>query len=451
MIRNTPGEPECIECRLVLIEPHSMRILTTGAAASLLLPRESIPAYSRAAESLTETIERKLGLRTIQLALLPGRVEVGTCAVHEIIGSRKGEPGLLAFTALDDIAAGEFVGEERSIVIKIMKGEAGEFGRFAQLGWIDQLLVKVGSDARRYSWQAIQQLNQGINFCLLSLTDAAGAKMWFKAVGESNVREYGLTMALAQRFPAYLPKILAKIPEWNGWVMEDVRGMPLNQSEGLHDCKQALTALAIMQKEMTASLPSLVRLGARDWTCARIASLLEQFFHDARYAMEGQSSTKSRPLARTELDQLKKDINSALHEFMDGGVPETLVHGDIGHGNTFATSKGPVFLDWAETYIGHPFLSAEHLLADLARSMPVVAEEQAALRFHYAAHWNTCARQAKLARLTAIAPMIAAFAYAVIAWDGNRNRTDPTVAWPFLRSMLRRVRHEFELAPVVAV
>jgi hypothetical protein len=174
---------------------------------------------------------------------------------------------------------------------------------------------------------------------------------------------------------------------------------------------------------------------------------LEPFFQEARRAMQAQTSAKSKPLAASELHQLQKDVESALKEFMNTGIPETLLHGDIGHGNIIATYDGPVFLDWAETYIGHPFLSAEHLLADLARSNPMFAEKQASLRSHYAGHWKAHVRPSELEKVTTVAPAIAAFVYAVIAWDASRKRPDPTEAWPLIRSMLRRTKRELDLVP----
>ena len=445
------NNPQRIECRLVLIDAHSMRILTTASAAGPLLPRESIPAFTRIAECLTEAIDRRYGLHTIQLALLPGADGLGYCAVHEIIDQPRDQPQSLSFSALNEIAATEFIGEERVTILAIMRENAKELGRFARLGWIDELFARMGIHRGRRSMPAIRQLNQGIDFCLLSMTEATGRKVWFKAVGEPNTREYALTAELARRFPRYLPKMLATIPEWNGWVMEDVQGSPLNEANSIYQCEQALTALAMMQQETANDGASLSALGAKDWTCARVRSLLKPFFQDARRAMQAQTSAKSTPLALSELEQLQKDIESALDAFMNAGIPETLLHGDIGHGNILATCEGPVFLDWAEAAIGHPFLSAEHLLADLARSDPLFARKQPAVRSHYAAHWKSFTGPETLGMITALAPALAASAYAIMSWEISRDRPDPVESWPFMRSMLRRAKREFEQASEAAV
>lgn len=441
---NKNNDHEWIECRLVIIEAQSMQILATVNSACPLLLRESIPVHARVAESLNQVIERRYGISTIQLAFLREDADSRYCAVHEIIDVQQALPTTLLFASLDEIARSELADEERAMVRRIMTGEASELGRFARIGWIDELLSKTGHYLAQSARPLIRQVNLGIDFCLLSLTDTTGHKVWFKAVGEPNTREYALTIELAGRFPAFLPSIIFPIPEWSAWVMEDVKGIPLSDSGDLHQSEQALTALATMQIELSSEVSSLLSLGAEDWSCTRIASLSGSFFEEAHRAMLAQVSQKSRPLDLSELNQLQKDVEDALCRFMRSGIPETLLHGDIGHGNILSTNNGPIFLDWAEAYVGHPFLSAEHLLADLSRSSRLFAQQESSLRSHYAAHWRAYAQCGVLSRVTQFAAAIAAFAYAVIAWNKCSSLPDSTTAWPFLRSMLRRTRWEFD-------
>ena len=109
-----------------------------------------------------------------------------------------------------------------------------------------------------------------------------------------------------------------------------------------------------------------------------------------------------------------------------------------------------MFLDWAETYIGFPFLSAEHLLADLERSRPELACERSSLRRSYATHWQHYTSPECLAEVVALSPAVAAFAYAVRIWEENAHRPEPARAWPLLRSMLRRTQRELESTSEVA-
>ena len=232
-----PNDRQCIECRLVVIDKHSMRVLTIAGASGPLLPREVIPVYARVAQALTDAIRQRYELCTIQLALLRDAEGPSYCAVYEIIGSGEGVPGSLSFTSLDEIGSGELTGEEQSTVLEIMSRHASPLGRFARLGWVEELFVRTGIYPDRSASTVVRQVNHGIDFCLLSMTDAMGRKVWFKAVGEPNTREYPLTLELAERFPAYLPKILATVPEWNGWVMEHVESLPFNKSDPTDQCQ----------------------------------------------------------------------------------------------------------------------------------------------------------------------------------------------------------------------
>ncbi len=245
---NTLDNLQRIEYRAVLIDGHSKRVLAIATAAGPLLPRVSIPPYTRVAESLTEAIDLRYNLRTIQLCSLPDREQYNCCAVLEIVGMQQAMRGPLSFVELDEIASNELTSEERATIQKIMKGVADELGHFGQSGWIEKLLIRLGSYQDRGTRPLIRQLNQGTNFCLLSVTKATGDRVWFKAVGEPNACEYALTIELARRFPGCMPKILATIPEWNGWITQDAGGVPLNESASIDQCERALSALAVMQK-----------------------------------------------------------------------------------------------------------------------------------------------------------------------------------------------------------
>lgn len=438
------------EWRLVVIDAQSLRLLAHDGASGAFLPREFIAPYTRVAEALTEAIKQHYGLSTIQLAVVSHPGERGGCAVHEVISSCTAACRPLSLLALDEIASGELTAEERNAVLSIMAGEPTKWGRFARLGWIYELLDLMGTNRDRIAMPVIRQLGLSIDFCLISWKDASGRKLWFKAVGEPNTREYRLTLALAGRFRAYLPKITVSIPEWNGWVMEDANGVPLNESHASEQCKEALTALAVMQREMACDVHLLRTVGAKDWTCLKIAALCEPFFADAERIMLAQISTKTNPLLDSELILLRSEIESAISIIENAGIPETLFHGDIGHGNIIATSEGPVFLDWAETYIGHPFLCAEHLLADFMRFHPHLSCDSMALRIAYANHWKDYATTSALTNVVTFAPATAAFVYALMAWESSVNGPEPTRSWPLIRSLLRRTKWELVRARSVA-
>ena len=48
----------------------------------------------------------------------------------------------------------------------------------------------------------------------------------------------------------------------------------------------------------------------------------------------------------------------ACHALADSGVPDSLDHGDLSADEVILGEMGPVFLDWSDGSITHPFLSA---------------------------------------------------------------------------------------------
>ena len=176
-----------------------------------------------------------------------------------------------------------------------------------------------------------------------------------------------------------------------------------------------------------------------------MALFCEPFFAEATLAMQAQASTKAQPLTRIELNRLQRDLEGALAAFGATKIPNTLLHGDIGRGNLIFSHSGPVFLDWAQAYFGHPFISAEHLLAEVERLPSISVDDREALRHSYSSQWREFG-VADVAKAMHLAPAVAAFAYALFAWYEQRGQQHSARIWPMLRSLLRRSRNELRLA-----
>jgi hypothetical protein len=158
-----------ITCRLILIDPESMLVLTVPSASGPLLPRQSISRDARFAEALTEAIEKKYGLSTIQLALLPESEELGYCAIHEILATKRAMSDCRSFVGLLEINALQLTLVEQELVTKIINGDAPELGKFARLGWLNELFGTMENYLSLNRSVSVRQLNQGIDFSLLQL------------------------------------------------------------------------------------------------------------------------------------------------------------------------------------------------------------------------------------------------------------------------------------------
>jgi len=84
--------------------------------------------------------------------------------------------------------------------------------------WAGKAIHPLGMELLQF-----RQLNGCETFSLIRF-ETTQYPVWFKAVGEPNLREYEISLALARLFPDYVPTIIATRPEWHGWLMADSGG-----------------------------------------------------------------------------------------------------------------------------------------------------------------------------------------------------------------------------------
>lgn len=401
----------------------------------------SVPINARPAAAMTEELRRRFGWSTIQLALLPPTKDEVPRAVHELLSDVRASSEPVAWRTIDE-AHTSLNDEQMQYLYAIIGGIPNDLGCFARIEWIDELMIELGYGVDRARWPDIRQLNQGIGFCLLAISDRT-RRRWFKAVGPPNTSEFPITVGLATLLPRVTPSIVLTIPRWNGWVAEDVIG------ESLHDCismdswLEAFRCLADLQITLADHTDWLETAGAERWSLERLDASCDHLFDEAEIAMRHQTSTKSRPLSGNDLRKLKQDLRRALSE-MDDGLPCSLTHGDLGHGNIIASNVGPVFIDWAGCYLSHPLISAEHLSVDFLRSHRTSSSDHLVLLRAYLACWCTRATRRALRKSARVAPAVAAYIYAAKAWTMDSQVIPRSNKWLLLRSQLRRTRLELD-------
>lgn len=192
------------------------------------------------------------------------------------------------------------------------------------------------------------------------------------------------------------------------------------------------------------SISMIREAGATDCGCAHLKAALDPFIEQMQRAMHAQTSTAVAQLSDDELDQMRAQLVAAITILEDSGIPNSLLHRDIGHGNVIVSPTGAKFLDWAEAGIGHPFLSAEHLLASHECIHPMGGSERQVLRDFYARLWNVHASTRQIELATKSSPAVAALAYGIDTWESSATRSCPEHVWPFLRSIVRRTKRELE-------
>lgn len=194
---------------------------------------------------------------------------------------------------------------------------------------------------------------------------------YFKAVFTLFHAEPAVTEALAREHPGDVPEVLRTDVD-RGWML--MRELPGRSARG----KQALDGVrtaARIQRAWRGRGQELASLGCRRRGLDEIAA----------------EAPELAPLC-DELDALE--------------IPETIVHGDLHHGNMLVADERTAVIDWSDAAIGHPFL-------DLAPVLWIGEKQRDELAAAYVEEWETTPRAAAIGE--ALGCVYQAISYRAIA------------------------------------
>jgi len=430
------------------------QILLTEESGHFLLPRVMVPKYQRVAQSITERVAELWKLETVCL-FHPGHPSDSQRKYCVVLEPRNTtwQPGENLNWVARDALRRALPQDEADAIEEVLKEcdsrDNGILpGPFARRGWLDELMswaqAQLNSLGLTLTGQ-YQQLNASPFFSLIRL-ETDGSAVWFKAVGEPNTRELPISVALARLFPAYVPRIIAAEPSWNGWLAVAAEGSRLDEYAEIAPWSNAAVTLANLQISSFDKVGDLLEAGCKDLRIPALLDQVEPFVESMAELMERQSKIPPaalRPEALLELSKQLKESLSLLEEF---SFPNTLGHSDFNPGNVLVSQHGCIFLDWAEAHVGHPFLTFEYLLEHLRRDHSGDIPRESAIRSSYAEKWSSIYPAQNVSEGMVMTPLIAVFAYAV-AGQGWRNRErlrDSRFAGYF-RALTRRMHREANL------
>jgi hypothetical protein len=445
--------------RIILLRGKNPEVFVGFDGTHRTFPHVEIPRWQRVAEHLTGALRETCGINAVSLSSLePPPAQSGSSQIRYEIMEPCGphdetqcDKEWVSVDALIESAfrdACDFQAARQAIAQSMAYAQNATSGPFGRLGWFPDLQEwvqeQIGTHGLHLNGR-FRQLNACPTFSLIRF-ETDGPAVWFKAVGAPNQREYPLTLALAHLFSRFLPEIIATRPEWNGWLAREAEGPLLHECSGLASWEAAAADLAELQIHSLGRSLQFLDPGARDLRAWALAGLVEPFFRTIGDAMERQTKTPPPALSRQQLRSLAATVNDALTVLGETGIPTTLGHLDMNPGNIVCSPTACVFLDWAQAFVGHPFLTFEYLREHFRRTFGQNDSRETQFVARYTSPWRAFASESDIRRALDVAPLVAVFAYAA----GNDMWADPeklkeSRTAGYLRSLTRRMEREAQV------
>jgi hypothetical protein len=207
--------------------------------------------------------------------------------------------------------------------------------------------------------------------------DGVATDLWFKATCEGFRREPALTRAAADLDPDLAPRIVG-VDARRAWLL--MEPLPADQDERPDRAPVVARSLARLQLEARGTNDLLLAAGAPDRGLDGTLAGLHTCVHDSV-----ERELMGAELRREAVDS-EEWLGDRLRELWAWGLPDTINHGDLHLGNVAWDGDRPVFYDWTDTCVSHPFFDARHLADSAAEN--VEEDEREAVR---AAVWEAYA------------------------------------------------------------
>jgi len=442
--------------RILLLRKNGSELLVAGEHRPSALPCVEIPRWERTGINLNAVVRERYGISPVCLFTpdLSVTTDDGEPPLYQVMETREANaraPEGMYWLPVDAFSDQFFANAQDFRALTDTLRKIHEFeneetrGPFGKPGWIDELSSWIQHEVDPYGLRLtgeFRQLNASPTFALLRFATNESA-VWFKAVGEPNLREFPISLTLSRLFPGFVPGILATRRAWHGWLMTEFVGSTLDEVADACAWERVAQTLGELQIASLGTTERLLDASCRDLRISSLRSLVDPFMEMMSQLMEQQRTTPPPVLDRGELRTLGRQIQEALSKLAELGIPDTLGHLDFNPGNILCSAHRCVFIDWAEAYVGPPFLTFDYLRTHLGRTEREDAGLSANVVTAYETHWRPVLSPDVVAEAMKVASVLAVFAYAT-ATEGWRKPASfgESRAAGYLRSLTRRMHRE---------
>jgi hypothetical protein len=229
-------------------------------------------------------------------------------------------------------------------------------------GWFNQAVEWVTSQLERLGYVAVGPVEQikaawsGSSILRAATTEG---DLYFKATYAKPPNEVALIQALAERWPANVPSILAADREQRWMLMADFGGEMLDERPA-DDYPAVARRFAEIQIDCGADLEPWSRLGCPERGPEAMAGLMESLLADQPALQVGPYALDEAALE--QLQRFTPQLKAMWARLAEYAIPHSLHQQDFRGGNIAVTGQGYLYFDWNDTVIAHPFFSVQRML-----------------------------------------------------------------------------------------
>jgi hypothetical protein len=398
------------EHRLVIVRRDADGGLSALRVDDALPCIESVERRSADVTELNRAVRASLGLEVSVLRCIgdePG--DERRPRRHLYLMETHGEPGAAP-------AGGRWVKDVDVAALATIDG-----ADWAEPGWRDGVVRWVNDQLARSGTGPVTQIEQVRvwEFSQVLRLQTAGATFYFKARSRPGAAEAPLTRRLAARHPRWLPEVVAIDVARRWMLMREATGRELMELGDVARWEEAAAVAARIQLDWLDDTGELAAQGCMTLSLPRLLAEVAPLLDDVETLQPplpealGDDEVVALRGRRAELEALCRELDAF-------GVPESLEHGDLWAANIIATECGPVFLDWEDTAIAHPFITPSLLLlsVDEGSALADLSDARRRIRDAYLRVWTergplTGWPRARLERAFDMAQQVAMLHYAV--------------------------------------
>lgn len=218
--------------------------------------------------------------------------------------------------------------------------------------WVREQVVSTGAELIG----EVEQVRATARAAILRADTTDGA-VYLKAVPSVFAHEPAVIRTIAASFPRNLPEIVVHDREQYWFLLRDLGSACLVGESDIDAWADALGAYARMQIHTAGRVDDLLALGCPDKSIGRILTEIDDLVSDRDSLQLGGAPGGLTDREIESLHDRAPCLKSMLTDMTSYRVPHGIEHGDLWGAQIIRRDGAPVFIDWSDCSVSHPFFS----------------------------------------------------------------------------------------------